>query len=275
MVRTAGNLSCYTAPGFAVMPLWCCLCWTWLLLLQQDMAQALQLPKQLAVLRGHTLVLKPVLGSSSSQSFHLITWKREKERQHLVRILLYQSENNITQLSQPFSNRAGFDTESFTLTLRNVTAADSGAYQLTLTVADGSEQSATTHVAVYEPLSDPWISAGVSSLLCSVQAGTAPRVSWLLDGAPVSKDSYTISSDGRNLSLSPARPPSSTLCGEFTCSVRNEVENKTVQYSAQGPHCTVQDRHHFNLLWMLSLVVILAVGLCCWCFRKRSQQTTI
>ncbi|KAK1155157.1 hypothetical protein AOXY_G27545 [Acipenser oxyrinchus oxyrinchus] len=250
------------------MALGCCLCLAGLLLGQLDLAQGLQLPEQLIVLRGDSLVVKPVLGSFPSQHFHLVAWKREKFGQQPVRILIHQSEGNITHLSQPFSNRAGFDTESFTLTLRNITAADSGEYQLTLTLPDGSEHSATTRVAVYEPLSEPWISADVSSLLCSVVAGSAPRFSWLLDGAPVSNHSYTISSDGRNLSLSAAHPHPAKLCGEFICSAHNEIETRTVSYSSRGPHCTVQDRHHLALLWMLLIpVVMLAVGVCYCCFR--------
>ncbi|KAK6469893.1 hypothetical protein HHUSO_G31453 [Huso huso] len=257
------------------MALGCCLCLTGLLLVQLDLAQGLQLPEQLIVLRGHSLVLKPVLGSFPSQ-VHLVTWKREKAGQQPVRILIYQSEGNITNPSQPFSNRAGFDTESFTLTLRNITAADSGEYQLTLTLPDGSEHSATTRVAVYEPLSDPRISADVSSLHCSVLEGSAPRFSWLLDGAPVSNHSYTISSEGRNLSLTPAHPHPAALCGEFTCTAHNEMETRTVSFSAQGLHCTVQDRHHLVLLWILLIpVVILAVGVCYWCFRRGSRQAPL
>ncbi|XP_038670461.1 HEPACAM family member 2-like [Scyliorhinus canicula] len=239
--------------------------------------------QQLHGIVGRTLQLGSEYIMGDPEDVFSVTWKVQTSKS--FRIIQYSMIRHKLHLSPAYQGRVIFHKENGSMDLLNITVQDSGVYIVTVIDVEGTEQSASIKVQVYEPVSRPLIVQFTNGLnvtfICLAQKGTERRFHWLKDGElPVETNVSVVSADGRNLSL---LSQSRASCGVYTCLVTNKVSqesvNKTISEANGFTYCKEEDNHkrmHMIIIMIVVLIsLLLAAGIYLSARRKLMSQGSV
>ncbi|XP_078393069.1 hepatic and glial cell adhesion molecule-like [Cetorhinus maximus] len=217
---------------------------------------------QLYGIVGQPLRFEAEYTKGSWRDIHSVTWKVQAATS--LRIFQYIVESSRMYLSPPYRGRVAFHRENGSMTLLNFTARDNGLYRIMVTDTEGAEQTASTRVRVYEPISSPVIVTFQNHLhlrlTCSAHNGTDQRYHWLKDGRSlVETNVLVVSDDGRNLSL---LSQDRALCGVYTCLVTNKVSQESANKTLSDSHGFAECREKDNAKRGHIHVVPIVIGVC-------------
>ncbi|KAG7458555.1 hypothetical protein MATL_G00221460 [Megalops atlanticus] len=149
------------------------------------------------------------------------------------------NKENVKYYGQRFKDRLQLDTQTGSLTIKNLNTYDSGGYQLQ--IGSNEELSITFEVMVYGLVSKPEIrplntdesdfrdfpSNSSCSVLCSVENGREVTLSWQREGETLS---HTSSPDLNNLSLPLEIEEYNST---YSCAAANPVSNQSLDLNTE------------------------------------------
>ncbi|XP_065130155.2 uncharacterized protein [Paramisgurnus dabryanus] len=208
------------------------------------------------------------------QDIHIIKLELKKEETLICKI-----QNNVIKKLKFYENRSDVIGSNDTVSINNVTRADSGRYTLKLTDSQGKETSAGLQVKVEAPIGSVNVSveciSGVRWASCSSE-GDSLFFNWTLNGQTLPQDNKTTINLNGNTS------------GNLICSVKNHISHGeksiTVDHcpgtttASVTTHLTSTDStsafvEPVHLIGMASSIVILIllVITVCYIYKKKKQ----
>ncbi|XP_065130138.2 uncharacterized protein [Paramisgurnus dabryanus] len=155
------------------------------------------------------------------QDIHIIKLELKKEETLICKI-----QNNVIKKLKFYENRSDVIGSNDTVSINNVTRADSGRYTLKLTDSQGKETSAGLQVKVEAPIGSVNVSveciSGVRWASCSSE-GDSLFFNWTLNGQTLPQDNKTTINLNGNTS------------GNLICSVKNHISHG--EKSITVDHC--------------------------------------
>ncbi|XP_078092379.1 cell adhesion molecule CEACAM5-like isoform X2 [Mustelus asterias] len=140
---------------------------------------------------------------------------------------------NATDVNNAYADHAALSPEGV-LTLRSLTASDSGEYLITMNpLLFNFSETWSINLTVIEPVSKPQVVPSVSqtfepngtvTLNCSL-SGDSPSIRWIKDGLYLQyNDRINVSLDNQTLTITAVNRSDS---GDYQCEAHNTVSNKT------------------------------------------------
>ncbi|XP_073668274.1 uncharacterized protein [Paramisgurnus dabryanus] len=188
------------------------------------------------------------------QDIHIIKLELKKEETLICKI-----QNNVIKKLKFYENRSDVIGSNDTVSINNVTRADSGRYTLKLTDSQGKETSAGLQVKVEAPIGSVNVSveciSGVRWASCSSE-GDSLFFNWTLNGQTLPQDNKTTINLNGNTS------------GNLICSVKNHISHG--EKSITVDHCPVEPVHLIGMASSIVILILLVITVC-YIYKKKKQ----
>ncbi|KAG1949904.1 uncharacterized protein LOC120480471 isoform X1 [Pimephales promelas] len=240
--------------------------------------------KSVSVTEGDSLTLNTDVTEIQSKDLILWAYRHDSSETRIVQI--HEQKIDMFDSNVTFGDRLQMDSQTGSLTIRNIRTTDSGLYKLSIFSKTNTHKSFS--VTVYAPLQTPVITRDSSdssssssserssvsrcSLVCSAVNVSDVTLSWYAGMSVLSSISVSDLSISLSLPLDVEYQDNNT----YRCVINNPVRNQTTHLDiTQLCHTSaerVQSSQRVGILisLFLALVVVAAV----MCLRRKSKSAT-
>ncbi|XP_026119930.1 CD48 antigen-like isoform X2 [Carassius auratus] len=233
--------------------------------------------KSVSVTEGDSVSLNS--GVSEVQRDDQILWMFNINNSYTRIADIYRQNIYIDDNTLIFGDRLQMDSQTASLTIRNIRTEHSGVYKLQIIKAGVTYKSFS--VAVYAPLPSPVITRDTSqcssssssvsrcSLLCSVVNVSAVTLSWYKGNSLLS----SISVSDLSISLSLPLEVEYQEKNIYSCVINNPITNQTIHLNITQlcPELTPHSQTVVISLLVIALIVVVAVGVI-YLYNKKCKQ---